>query len=299
MPMVRRGEIAFALSSVPRSAADPDLFHETLHVDDAVVVARVGHPLARRRALTGEDLQRYPWVLARRWELERKALDELFAESGLPPGRTGGRDDVRRADEDPAVAGRLPDLRAARDGPLGGARRVAAAAGGRALHLGAACRHHHRREETLAEPVRLLVAALRRRRPRCRLRRRGPVPRARCARATMGHALHDRYAARPADLHAEAGRTEGRRRHRRADPRAGRIREAHPPARRSRRRSSAASVRAEAGRRGFRRRIRPARSSPSRSSSPTSRPSWRSRGSISRTCTCSPRTAGAASARRC
>ena len=85
MPMVRRGEIAFALSSVPRTAADPDLFHETLHVDDAVVVSRVGHPLARRRTLSGEDLRRFPWVLARRWELERKALDELIAEAGMTP----------------------------------------------------------------------------------------------------------------------------------------------------------------------------------------------------------------------
>ena len=85
MPMVRRGDIAFALSSVPRSASDPDLFHETLHVDDAVVVSRVGHPLARRRVISGDDLGRYPWVLARRWELERKALDELFAEAGLKP----------------------------------------------------------------------------------------------------------------------------------------------------------------------------------------------------------------------
>ncbi len=85
MPLVRRGEIAFALSSIPRTAVDPDLFHETLHVDDAVVVSRIGHPLARRRVLSGDDLQRYPWVLARRWELERKALDELFAEAGLKP----------------------------------------------------------------------------------------------------------------------------------------------------------------------------------------------------------------------
>lgn len=85
MPLVRRGEIEFALSSIPQTAADPDLFHETLHVDDAVVVSRVGHPLARRRVLSGDDLQRFPWVLARRWELERKALDELFAEAGLKP----------------------------------------------------------------------------------------------------------------------------------------------------------------------------------------------------------------------
>lgn len=85
MPLVRRGEIALALSSVPRTASDPDLFHETLQVDDAVVVSRVGHPLARRRTLSAGDLRRFPWVLARRWELERKALDELFAEAGLTP----------------------------------------------------------------------------------------------------------------------------------------------------------------------------------------------------------------------
>ena len=85
MPLVRRGEIAFALSSIPHTAVDPDLFHETLHVDDAVVVSRTGHPLARRRVLQGDDLQRYPWVLARRWELERKALDELIAEAGMKP----------------------------------------------------------------------------------------------------------------------------------------------------------------------------------------------------------------------
>jgi len=85
MPLVRRGEIAFALSSIPHTTVDPDLFHETIQVDDAVVVSRIGHPLARRRVLHGDDLQRYPWVLARRWELERKALDELIAEAGMKP----------------------------------------------------------------------------------------------------------------------------------------------------------------------------------------------------------------------
>ena len=85
MALVARGEIAFALSSVPRSVVQPGLQHEPLFVDSAVVVARVGHPLARRRTLGAGDLALYPWVLARRWELERKALDELFAEAGLAP----------------------------------------------------------------------------------------------------------------------------------------------------------------------------------------------------------------------
>lgn len=85
MPMVRRGEVDCALSSVPRSAAHPELQHTTVQVDEAVIVARADHPLAERRVVAAKDLARYPWVLARRWELERKALDDLFAQAGLPP----------------------------------------------------------------------------------------------------------------------------------------------------------------------------------------------------------------------
>jgi DNA-binding transcriptional LysR family regulator len=85
MPMVRRGDIICALSSIPRSAAHPELAHEALYVGNAVIVARSGHPLSARRVLSARDLAAYPWVLARRWELERKALDELFAQAGLKP----------------------------------------------------------------------------------------------------------------------------------------------------------------------------------------------------------------------
>ena len=85
MPMVRLGEIDCALSSVPRTAAHPDLRHEPLHTDQAVIVARVDHPLATRRNPGAAELASYPWVLARRWELERKALDDLFAQAGVEP----------------------------------------------------------------------------------------------------------------------------------------------------------------------------------------------------------------------
>ena len=83
MPLVARGSIAFALSSVPRNSTHAELRHQVLCVDSAVVVARAGHPLARRRALSARDLVAYPWVLARRWELERNALDQLFTDAGL------------------------------------------------------------------------------------------------------------------------------------------------------------------------------------------------------------------------
>ncbi|MEO6033092.1 MAG: LysR family transcriptional regulator [Burkholderiaceae bacterium] len=85
MPLVAKGDIAFALSSVPRNSTHPELEHRPLYIDSAVVVARAAHPLARRRVLTARDLAAYPWVLARRWELERNALDQLFAEAGLAP----------------------------------------------------------------------------------------------------------------------------------------------------------------------------------------------------------------------
>jgi DNA-binding transcriptional LysR family regulator len=161
MPMVRRGEIAFALSSIPQNAADPDLFHETLHVDDAVVVSRVGHPLARRRLLSGDDLQRFPWVLARRWELERKALDELFAEAGLKPVEpvietTSAilmKTLVLQSDFLTFVPREMIHWEARADllRPLMGFR------SSWERHVGITTR----RERTLAEPVGLLVAALR------------------------------------------------------------------------------------------------------------------------------------------
>jgi DNA-binding transcriptional LysR family regulator len=85
MPMVKRGEVDFALSSVPRTASDPQLSHATLYTDQAAVVARDGHPLAGKRSVRPADLLGWRWVLARRRELERRALDEVFLNAGLKP----------------------------------------------------------------------------------------------------------------------------------------------------------------------------------------------------------------------
>ena len=85
MPMVRGGEVDFALSSVPRTASDPELQHEALHSDSAVVVAHVDHPLAHRRSVRPAELVGQRWVLARRRELERRALDDLLLQAGLQP----------------------------------------------------------------------------------------------------------------------------------------------------------------------------------------------------------------------
>jgi DNA-binding transcriptional LysR family regulator len=86
MPMVKHGEVDFALSSIPARSSDPDLRLVRLHEDRAAVIARTGHPLLERRGpLTAQHLVDQQWILARHSELERRALDDLFIETGLAP----------------------------------------------------------------------------------------------------------------------------------------------------------------------------------------------------------------------
>jgi len=86
MPMVRNGEVDLSLSSIPPRALDPDLRHVQVHTDRAAVVVRRGHPLlARSRGLQARQIHDCDWILPRTQELERRALDELFAHAGLSP----------------------------------------------------------------------------------------------------------------------------------------------------------------------------------------------------------------------
>lgn len=86
MPMVKHGEVDFAISSIPPRASDSDLRQIRLHEDRAAVIVRSGHPLLKRRGpLTAHHLLDQQWILARQHELERRALDDVFMESGLAP----------------------------------------------------------------------------------------------------------------------------------------------------------------------------------------------------------------------
>jgi LysR family transcriptional regulator of gallate degradation len=86
MPMVKHGEVDFGLSSIPPRSSDADLRQIRLHEDRAAVIARSGHPLVERRGpLTAQHLLDQRWILARAPELERRALDDLFLETGLEP----------------------------------------------------------------------------------------------------------------------------------------------------------------------------------------------------------------------
>ena len=84
MPMVKHGEVDFALSSIPARCPDPDLKQLRLHEDRAAVIARRGHPLMNRREqLTAAQLVDQQWILATQHELERLAFDQLCLEAGL------------------------------------------------------------------------------------------------------------------------------------------------------------------------------------------------------------------------
>lgn len=85
MPLVKNGEVDFALSSVPARATDTDLVHDHLFNESGAVVARSGHPLARRQSVAPADLLTQVWILARRRELERVAFDDLFRVHELEP----------------------------------------------------------------------------------------------------------------------------------------------------------------------------------------------------------------------
>lgn len=86
--MVKHGEVDFAVSSIPARSQDPDIRHIPLLEDRATVVARTGHRLLTRRGpLAAGDLVGQEWILAKQHELERRALDDLFADAGLEPPR--------------------------------------------------------------------------------------------------------------------------------------------------------------------------------------------------------------------
>jgi DNA-binding transcriptional LysR family regulator len=86
MPMVKHGEVDFALSSIPARCQDPDLQQIRIHEDRAAVIVRQGHPLlARHEQLTAEHLQGQEWILPRAHELERRALDDVFVAAGFAP----------------------------------------------------------------------------------------------------------------------------------------------------------------------------------------------------------------------
>ncbi|OZI33982.1 LysR family transcriptional regulator [Bordetella genomosp. 10] len=68
-----------------RPLQDAALTTEVLLHEDIVLIARAGHPLARKRAVGFDDLRAYPWVLSRASTPLRDQLDAFFIAKGRPP----------------------------------------------------------------------------------------------------------------------------------------------------------------------------------------------------------------------
>ncbi|WP_082621960.1 LysR family transcriptional regulator [Bordetella sp. N] len=65
-----------------RPLQDSALTTEVLLHEDIVLIARAGHPLARKRSIAFTDLEAYPWVLSRASTPLRDQLDAYFISQG-------------------------------------------------------------------------------------------------------------------------------------------------------------------------------------------------------------------------
>ena len=89
--MLRRvssGEIDLIVGTLRDEPLPPDLRAEVLFRDPLCVFARSGHPLLARRRLALRDLAGADWVLPGRNFRQRRQLERIFADAGLPPPHT-------------------------------------------------------------------------------------------------------------------------------------------------------------------------------------------------------------------
>lgn len=78
------GRIDFIVGA--QRAGGGDAFESrSLFEDKAALIARKGHPLAKRGKLTLQDLAGYPWVLSRSGVPLRESLVQLFQQQGAQP----------------------------------------------------------------------------------------------------------------------------------------------------------------------------------------------------------------------
>ncbi|VCU69040.1 HTH-type transcriptional regulator GbpR [Pigmentiphaga humi] len=80
-----REEIDFIIGVLKKTAHVQELEQLPLYKESYCIVARRGHPLHRKRSITVEDLQRYPWIIPPAGSPRRQAYEHLFSETSLPP----------------------------------------------------------------------------------------------------------------------------------------------------------------------------------------------------------------------
>lgn len=75
---LRRGSIDFVIGALRVPSPNDDVQQERMFDDSVVIVAGRGHPLLQRDAVSQEDLQSYPWVVARKGTPIRAALETML-----------------------------------------------------------------------------------------------------------------------------------------------------------------------------------------------------------------------------
>lgn len=83
MKRLRQGDVDLVLAGLPDGPLDPDLQSIRLSDDRVSVIARAGHPLARKRRRTLTDYAGCGWILPGRAVALRQRLEQAFTEQGI------------------------------------------------------------------------------------------------------------------------------------------------------------------------------------------------------------------------
>jgi DNA-binding transcriptional LysR family regulator len=87
LPALRRGELHLVVGRVSSDVPAEGLDFEAFYSEPMQVVARVGHPIARRRGLQLRDLAGEAWIVPAPDAPYRRRLDAAFRQAGLAPPR--------------------------------------------------------------------------------------------------------------------------------------------------------------------------------------------------------------------
>jgi DNA-binding transcriptional LysR family regulator len=87
LPALRRGELDLVVGRVSSDVPAEGLEFEAFYSEPMQVVARPGHPLARRRALRLRDLADETWIVPAPDAPYRRRLDAAFRQAGIAPPR--------------------------------------------------------------------------------------------------------------------------------------------------------------------------------------------------------------------
>jgi DNA-binding transcriptional LysR family regulator len=87
LPMLRRGELDLVVGRVTGDVPAEGLRFEAFYSEPMQVVARTGHPLARRRVLRLRELAGLGWIVPAADAPYRRRLDAAFRQAGVDPPR--------------------------------------------------------------------------------------------------------------------------------------------------------------------------------------------------------------------